>query len=220
MAPQVNVEVEAPVGGQPLYGLQREAYANIRGKDRKKFMEPWEHEKIVWQGEGEFEGYYIVDLDNQHDLAQDAKLQGHCGGAHGYWCFVKKTQHLLSLRDKDGVPHATIHCKPVDFVHTPQGNVEEARKWGKENGVVGYSGQVGETVYDGGATYTGRNYPQFMLDGRQCVILSVSGKGMWSTEGKAVTYKNAVMAFLEANKAKRNKPLPARPAPSYAAPRY
>jgi len=148
-------------------------------------MTPWEHEERVW----EEDGYYITPITTQADLSQEGKLQGHCAGAHLRFIEAKVT-YLFSLRDKDGVPKATIHFKPTELINVPQPmdkeenvNPTNSYRWLKS------------TSYD----YSGgsRDYPEFVWEGRPCKILSVSGRGVWGNEGKGVTYRGIVKNWVQ-----------------------
>lgn len=53
------------------------------------------------------DGWFMVNVNNKHDLAVEGKLMNHCVG--GYWSDVKSgNSFIYSLRDPDNLPHATI----------------------------------------------------------------------------------------------------------------
>lgn len=171
---------------------------NIRGKDKKKHMQPWEKEERVWEGE---DGYYISSMTTVADLVQEANLQGHCGGAHFRFIDAKVT-YLYSLRDKDGVPKATIHFKPVEFMGKEQPMDKHPNDAAHGNtGSQSYT-WLKSTSYD---SYIAGKYPDFMWEGRPCRILSVSGRGVWGGTGKGADYRAMVTAWCEANPIKEAK---------------
>lgn len=191
-----NIGVDThPVGGQEVLAALRGTRNNIRGKDKKKHMTPWEKEERVW--EDAETGFYISSMTTAADLAQEAKLQGHCGGAHFRFIDAKVT-YLYSLRDKDGVPKATIHFKPIELIGKAQ-PLDKFRN-DKEHGNPHKSYQwLTSTSYDGGHDRPHSEYPDFLWEERPCRILTVSGRGVWATEGKAVDYKRIVREWLQAH---------------------
>ncbi len=58
---------------------------------------------------GEYNGYTIVQIENEQDLDTEGELMGHCVGGDNYWQAVRsgKTQ-IYSLRDSSNKPHVTM----------------------------------------------------------------------------------------------------------------
>lgn len=175
------------IGGQPVLEGQRRAYENIRGKDRHKHMEAWDNDEHIHDFD---DGYYIAEIRTQKDLLQEGKLQGHCSGGAGHVKSVEgRVAYFFGLRDKKGVPHATLHVRVVDKLGSPDGGGYTIYDGTRAFGVRQYS--------DSRAAVTDDNLP-FMWDGKLCVALSISGRGLWgaSTE-KAANYKGMCQGWIE-----------------------
>jgi hypothetical protein len=113
------------------------------------------------------------------------------------------------------VPKATIHFKPLEFLGKPQPNLDEFpndAEHGNPDPSTAYQ-YMKSTAYD-----FAKNGRRFMWEGRECVILSVSGRGIWSSEGKGKTYKEAVDQWITENQSKEQAKAEAEKpaAPAYA----
>jgi hypothetical protein len=190
----IGLDTRRVEGGQEVLTALRGANASIRGKDKKKMLTPWEKEERVWEGP---DGFYISAMTTYADLKQEATLQGHCGYAHFRFIDAKVT-YLYSLRDKDGVPKATIHFKPVEFL----GKLQELDKYpndqahGNPDPSTMYA-YMKSTAYDSSGSRPNPTYPDFVWEDRLCRILSVSGRGVWSSEGKGATYQEMVKEWVK-----------------------
>jgi hypothetical protein len=185
------------VRGQELLQGQQRVYENIRGKDRKKNLEPWEKEEVVYE---HADGLYIAKVETVHDCRQEGKLMGHCGRAHFFWC-QNGVEMLLSVRTPDKVPHVTMHLKALEWYNKPH-PVDALTPcpggWNFADDVVEkigteFAAPIKSNYYDYGS-YSGNNNREIVgMDGVPYLIISGSRKGA----GGADKYGVCIEAFIK-----------------------
>lgn len=86
--------------------------AAINGlRDISKVVIPWEKPEVVWEHpEG---AYSVCKCDTPRDWNFEGYFLAHCLGTKEYEEF-SKAHVVYSLRDKRGIPHATILCLRED----------------------------------------------------------------------------------------------------------
>jgi hypothetical protein len=139
-----NIKFDVNQHGSPALAVSaaEEAVSHIEQMERLK-NDPWDSQAIHTTQNG----FHIYPITTHEDLEREGELMGHCIG--GYNDQLDRGNKFFSVRDKHGLPHASMHTtpdgEPLEFFgrsnHEPKPEYKEAMlDFARAKGGLDYDG--------------------------------------------------------------------------------